>query len=136
MTHDKCRQIFQAALLRGEVERRPCERCGAEPAQAHHTNYDEPLMVTWLCDAHHGAEHVGRGRKPAGPFRAPGLLTRWRNSLGLTSCSVSASLGVTQGTWSHWENGSKEPRIRHALAIETITRGEVPVSSWGEPIGD
>ena len=45
-----------SALRNGTLVRKPCEVCGAK-AQAHHSNYDEPLNVRWLCRTHHGMEH-------------------------------------------------------------------------------
>jgi ribosomal protein S27AE len=41
-----------------KIERKPCERCGAtENIHAHHPNYDEPLLIIWLCPSCHGHEH-------------------------------------------------------------------------------
>jgi hypothetical protein len=37
----------------GELYRRPCEVCGAEPAECHHIDYSAPERVMWLCTAHH-----------------------------------------------------------------------------------
>lgn len=52
------------ALRTGRLKRRPCEKCGARKAHAHHDDYDRPLAVRWLCPLHHRAEH-----KPmAGPL--------------------------------------------------------------------
>lgn len=44
------------ALMRGKMERWPCEVCG-EQAEAHHPSYDMPLTVVWLCDVHHKEVH-------------------------------------------------------------------------------
>jgi hypothetical protein len=52
-----------SALRRGIISRRPCEVCGAEPAEAHHDDHTNPLKVRWLCRLHHKAEHrVTKGR--------------------------------------------------------------------------
>ena len=48
---------FASALKRGLVERQPCEVCGAEPADAHHHDYQRPLAVTFLCRRHHCQLH-------------------------------------------------------------------------------
>lgn len=45
------------ALRTGLIQRWPCEVCGNDKAQAHHPHYGVPLLVTWLCDAHHKAAH-------------------------------------------------------------------------------
>lgn len=45
------------AILRGKLTPWPCEVCGAS-AEAHHPDYDAPLLVTWLCDAHHKQVHA------------------------------------------------------------------------------
>lgn len=44
------------ALKTGELERKPCERCGAK-AEAHHDDYNKPLEVMWLCRIHHAERH-------------------------------------------------------------------------------
>ena len=51
----------QTALRRGVVVREACEACKAEPAHAHHDDYDFPLRVRWLCRAHHRQWHVKNG---------------------------------------------------------------------------
>lgn len=35
----------------------PCEVCGEEKTEAHHTDYSKPLMVNWLCGKHHRLLH-------------------------------------------------------------------------------
>lgn len=53
--------LYQA-MLRGEVDRLPCEICGNERSQGHHTDYAKPLDVIWLCSKHHAETHrVGEG---------------------------------------------------------------------------
>jgi hypothetical protein len=41
----------------GKIEKQPCQVCGNEKVEAHHTDYSEPLKVMWLCFKHHMAEH-------------------------------------------------------------------------------
>jgi hypothetical protein len=45
------------ALRDGRITALPCLICGAE-AQAHHTHYDAPLDVVWLCPVHHKQAHA------------------------------------------------------------------------------
>lgn len=45
----------------GKLEKKPCEVCGVENAVAHHDDYDKPLEVRWLCQAHHVQWHVANG---------------------------------------------------------------------------
>jgi hypothetical protein len=35
----------------------PCEVCGSPFAEAHHPDYDRPMLVNWYCRKHHQAEH-------------------------------------------------------------------------------
>jgi hypothetical protein len=48
---------LRRAVLKGIIAKWPCEVCG-EKAEAHHPHYDAPLMVTWLCSAHHKQAHA------------------------------------------------------------------------------
>lgn len=50
-------QAVEYALRKGRMERRSCERCGAQKAQAHHDDYSKQLDVTWLCPSHHRERH-------------------------------------------------------------------------------
>jgi hypothetical protein len=56
-TEQKARAIARGklnlAVLKRQVKRQPCERCGATPAEAHHEDYSKPLDVQWLCNTHH-----------------------------------------------------------------------------------
>lgn len=54
---------FASALRRGLIDRKPCEVCGAEPADAHHTDYSRPLVVNFLCRRHHRQWHINGGAK-------------------------------------------------------------------------
>ena len=47
----------------GFIDQQPCELCGKENTEAHHRDYRKPLEVTWLCRAHHAAEHSGKSKK-------------------------------------------------------------------------
>ena len=50
-------KAVEKALRLGQMERQPCEVCGAR-AHAHHDDYSRPLEVRWLCRQHHAAEHI------------------------------------------------------------------------------
>ncbi|MHC4647806.1 MAG: hypothetical protein ACYTBJ_20275 [Planctomycetota bacterium] len=45
------------AIRDGRLRRMPCEKCGAEPTEAHHEDYSKPLEVIWLCPRCHKREH-------------------------------------------------------------------------------
>lgn len=44
-------------LRKGTLIRGVCEVCGDKKTHAHHTDYDKPLEVRWLCLIHHSHEH-------------------------------------------------------------------------------
>ena len=62
------RRLVREALLSGKlVKPTHCETCGGEfKLHAHHTDYDRPLEVAWLCHSCHIRLHVRlhRGVRP------------------------------------------------------------------------
>lgn len=50
------------ALANSKIEKKPCDVCGAEDAEAHHDDYNKPLEVRWLCRACHAEWH--KNNKP------------------------------------------------------------------------
>lgn len=53
----KARKALNHAIESGKVVAKPCEKCGAEKAQAHHHDYSKPLDVEWLCPKCHSQHH-------------------------------------------------------------------------------
>ena len=56
---------IQTNVKRGKIDRKPCEVCGSEKADAHHDDYSRPMDVRWLCRTHHAAVHATNGRRLA-----------------------------------------------------------------------
>lgn len=52
----RARSEVHKAIMRGELVRRPCARCGVQQSEAHHPDYSIPLEIVWLCDRHHREE--------------------------------------------------------------------------------
>ena len=42
----------------GRVNREPCALCGREQGEAHHSDYNQPLLIVWLCADCHRAAHL------------------------------------------------------------------------------
>lgn len=61
---------------------------------------------------------------------APGLLKTWREVEDLTQGEAAKLLGVSQPSWSDYEQGRKIPRTVLAVKIAILTKGFVPVESW------
>jgi hypothetical protein len=55
----RANSLVGKAIREGRLTRQPCERCGKEPALAHHESYDpgDELKVNWLCPKCHAARH-------------------------------------------------------------------------------
>lgn len=53
----RARAWIRHQLRNGFMVREPCEKCGAERADAHHDDYSKPLEVRWLCRQHHMDYH-------------------------------------------------------------------------------
>lgn len=51
------RRRVSQAVRSGVLVPRPCENCGSVLVQAHHSDYDKPIQVSWLCFSCHLAEH-------------------------------------------------------------------------------
>lgn len=63
---DLARRIYAAALRAGKLERpSSCSECGIKcRPHGHHENYDEPLVVVWLCPPCHRKRHHQRTSEP------------------------------------------------------------------------
>jgi hypothetical protein len=52
------RNAVNNAVRDGRLTRLPCEVCGeTDGVEAHHEDYSRPLVVRWLCFAHHRETH-------------------------------------------------------------------------------
>jgi len=60
------------------------------------------------------------------------LLAEWRAQQGLKQGVAAKMMGVSQTSFSDYERGRKKPRIEHAISIDRVTGGHVPVAAWGE----
>jgi hypothetical protein len=54
----KANSAVSSAVARGDLKKLPCLICGNHKTVAHHTHYDSPLSVVWLCQAHHRQAHA------------------------------------------------------------------------------
>lgn len=56
---EQANRAVKAAVARGILARRPCEKCGLEKSQAHHDSYvrEKWLNVRWLCQVCHSLWH-------------------------------------------------------------------------------
>jgi len=51
------RAMVRAALESEILTKKPCVICGEEKVDGHHTDYNKPLEIMWLCRTHHAAWH-------------------------------------------------------------------------------
>lgn len=62
----KAHRIVSNSIKEGHLQRAPCEVCGSEFSHAHHDDYFKPLLVRWLCAAHHKQWHETNGEAANG----------------------------------------------------------------------
>ena len=55
-------EAVRRALRDGSLKRGVCEVCGSFRTDAHHDDYTLPLIVRWLCRAHHQQPHAALRR--------------------------------------------------------------------------
>ena len=63
-THQKAARAHRMVAYHvraGNLHKQSCEVCGAFIVVAHHDDYDKPLVVRWLCQAHHKQWHAANG---------------------------------------------------------------------------
>ena len=58
---EHARYLVAKAIKAGTLRRLPCEECGATPSSAHHSDYDAPLDIVWLCHSHHHKRDIRDG---------------------------------------------------------------------------
>lgn len=46
------------AIKKGKLIKEDCEKCGRKDAKAHHSDYNKPLDINWLCPVHHKEWHI------------------------------------------------------------------------------
>lgn len=65
--------------------------------------------------------------------RGGALLRAWRVQQALTLTAAGSKLGVVAPIWHGWEGAAKRPRLEHAIALELLTLGDVPIEAFGYP---
>lgn len=58
------RKAVAREVAAGRMMPGACRECGGRPTEAHHYDHDRPLVVIWLCKAHHDAITFAAGAKP------------------------------------------------------------------------
>lgn len=57
-------------------------------------------------------------------------LQEWMDGRGLTQAQVARAIGAYRQSVSAWCQGISTPTLYHALAIERLTRGKIPLEMW------
>ncbi len=58
-------------------------------------------------------------------------LPTWRLKAGLSQAALAERVGVTQSRLSDWERGHGAPSLDRAIALDELSRGAVPIETWG-----
>lgn len=54
---EQCRQMTHRAIRKGILKKGLCEVCRSNDVQAHHDDYNNPMLVRWVCLNHHTEIH-------------------------------------------------------------------------------
>lgn len=65
------------------------------------------------------------------PVTGPELTRAWRTRAGLSQGELGAMIGVAQSIVSLCEKGARMLTLLQALALQGVSKGEVPATSWG-----
>lgn len=55
-------RLIRNRVLRGKLQKLPCEICGDPNTHGHHPDYSKPAEVKWLCPKHHAEAHKNEQR--------------------------------------------------------------------------
>jgi ribosomal protein S27AE len=110
------------AVKSGRLVPEPCETCGNPVSLAHHDDYDQRLVIRWLCDRHHRLWHIDHPltkvvlappprAKPV-QERSPNRGRRFRQYIkprvlrlrdsGATYAEISQVMGISTSTAHAW----------------------------------
>jgi transposase-like protein len=104
--HEKVQahRAVRRALLGGRLAQLPCEVCDEPKSEAHHDDYSQPLVVRWLCHAHHfqvhGTDTPVNGDKDELYSRAIDLRID-----GLSYARIGERIGVSHRAVYRWLTG-------------------------------
>lgn len=125
-------QVQIAIAARRIVKPDQCSACGAVGSggnlHGHHTDYNLPLDVVWLCPACHGERHRGERDKSPTQGTATPLGIRLKNArrrAGLTAWELAELLGVKRLTVWRWENTPREPSLNQLRQLAVLY--ELPI---------
>lgn len=59
-------------------------------------------------------------------------LLDWAKARGMRQRDLAKTLQVSVPTLWTWTTGRRQPRIEHALRIQELTHGYIPVQSWAK----
>lgn len=61
-------------------------------------------------------------------------LEQWLKKSDVSQLEFAKALGTTRQALNHWISGKSKPKVYFALAVQTLTGGAVPLTSWLTPM--
>lgn len=91
----KAQQALNRAVRNGKLIKKPCFICDSSKSVAHHSDYNKPLQVIWVCRIHHRSIHY--------TYNPPGTFTNKYIKVGKVKHSIEYKVTSVEKLIHHYK---------------------------------